>query len=157
MAEKKPQKKEADDFRYLVRLASTDLDGHKSLATGLATIKGVSHRLSVVIAAHAGIDRSMKVGNLSDAQIEKLVKALEEVADYVPEWLRNRQNDVETGEDLHLIGSEIDIQLREDLNRLKKIRSWRGVRHEKRLPVRGQRTKNNGRTGMTVGVQRKKV
>jgi small subunit ribosomal protein S13 len=99
----------------------------------------------------------MKVGNLSDAQIEKLVKALEEVADYVPEWLRNRQNDVETGEDLHLIGSEIDIQLREDLNRLKKIRSWRGVRHEKRLPVRGQRTKNNGRTGMTVGVQRKKV
>ena len=56
-----------------------------------------------------------------------------------------------------MVGSEITIMLREDLNRLKKIRSWRGHRHEKRLPTRGQRTKNNGRFGGAVGVQRKDV
>ena len=67
----------------------------------------------------------------------------------------NRRHDPESGEDRHMIGTEITIMLREDLNRLKKIRSWRGHRHEKKLPTRGQRTKNNGRFGSAVGVQRK--
>lgn len=61
----------------------------------------------------------------------------------------------DSGEDIHYIGTEVEITLKEDLNRLKKVRSYRGVRHENNLPVRGQRTRSNGRTGMTVGVQRK--
>ena len=70
--------------------------------------------------------------------------------------MRNRRKDLYTGKDLHLIGSEIDLIKREDINLLKKIRAYRGIRHEKGLPVRGQRTRSHKRTGLTVGVIRKK-
>jgi len=145
-----------EDFRYLVRMANTDLDGKKSIATGLTGIKGVNARLSRVIASHAKLERRQRLGDLSDEEIDRLTRSLEAVAEYTPGWMRNRRLDPDTGDDAHLIGTEIDITLREDMNRLKKIRSWRGLRHEQNLPVRGQRTKSNGRTGMTVGVQRKK-
>jgi small subunit ribosomal protein S13 len=49
------------------------------------------------------------------------------------------------------------MALREDLNRLRKTRSYRGIRHELGLPVRGQRTKSSFRTGRTIGVSRKKA
>ena len=145
-----------EDFRFLVRLASTDLDGKNTVAQGLTGIKGVNNRLSRVIVAETGLDQNEKLGNLSDEDIEKLGEALERIDEFIPGWMRNRQKDNDTGDDVHIIGSEIDLQLRDDLNRLKKIRSWRGQRHEHNLPVRGQRTKANGRTGLTVGVQRKK-
>ncbi len=146
----------SEDFRYLVRIQNTDLDGKKSVASGLTGLKGVNNRLSRVVADAAGLDRRQRLGDLSDEDIDKLVKAVEEIGDSIPSWMRNRRLDPDSGDDLHLIGTEIDMTVREDLNRLKKIRSWRGMRHEKNLPVRGQRTKSNGRTGITVGVQRKK-
>lgn len=145
-----------EDFRFLVRIASTDLDGKLSVAQGLTGLKGVNNRLAKVISAEAGLEKVERLGDLTDEQIATLTETLDDVAELVPVWMRNRQLDPESGEDVHLIGSEIDLTLRDDLNRLKKIRSWRGQRHERNLPVRGQRTKANGRTGITVGVQRKK-
>ncbi len=151
-------KKNADfgaDFRYLVRIVNTDLDGKKPFATALTYVPGVSHRLANVIAKETGIDPKTRIGTLKDEQLEKVVEAIEGVQDLVPVWMLNRRKDIESGEDRHMVGSEITIMLREDLNRLKKIRSWRGHRHERKLPTRGQRTKNNGRFGGAVGVQRK--
>ncbi|MHB1262715.1 MAG: 30S ribosomal protein S13 [Thermoplasmatota archaeon] len=153
-------KKTADygaDFRYLVRIVNTDLDGKKPFATALTYVPGVSHRLANVIAKETGIDPKARIGTLKDDQLEKVVEAIEGVQDLVPVWMLNRRKDIESGEDRHMVGSEITIMLREDLNRLKKIRSWRGHRHERKLPTRGQRTKNNGRFGGAVGVQRKDV
>jgi small subunit ribosomal protein S13 len=144
------------DFRFLVRIAATDLDGKKSVTQALTGVKGVHNRLSHVIVRQAGISPAKLMGDLSDDEIQRLTATLEGVEDFTPGWMRNRQKDLDSGDDAHLIGSEIDLMLRDDLNRLKKIRSWRGLRHEKKLPVRGQRTKANGRTGMTVGVMRKK-
>jgi small subunit ribosomal protein S13 len=143
------------DFRYLVRIVNTDLDGKKPFATALTYVPGVSHRLANVIAKETGIDPKERIGKLTDAQLQTVVEAIEGVEDLVPVWMLNRRKDIETGEDRHMVGSEITIMLREDLNRLKKIRSWRGHRHERKLPTRGQRTKNNGRFGGAVGVQRK--
>jgi len=143
------------DFRYLVRIVNTDLDGKKPFATALTYVPGVSHRLANVIAKETGIDPKTRIGTLKDDQLEKVVEAIEGVQDLVPVWMLNRRKDIESGEDRHMVGSEITIMLREDLNRLKKIRSWRGHRHERKLPTRGQRTKNNGRFGGAVGVQRK--
>jgi small subunit ribosomal protein S13 len=151
-------KKSADygaDFRYLVRIVNTDLDGKKPFATALTYVPGVSHRLANVIAKETGIDPKTRIGTLKDDQLQKVVEAIEGVQDLVPVWMLNRRKDIESGEDRHMVGSEITIMLREDLNRLKKIRSWRGHRHERKLPTRGQRTKNNGRFGGAVGVQRK--
>src|SRR5438132_10998930 len=67
----------------------------------------------------------------------------------------NRPKDWESGLDLHLVGSEVEVRLRDDINLMKMIRSYKGVRHETGQKVRGQRTRSNGRTGLTVGVTKK--
>jgi small subunit ribosomal protein S13 len=63
---------------------------------------------------------------------------------------------MDTGKDVHVVGSKLAISLREDVNTLRKIRAYRGIRHESGLPVRGQRTKSSFRTGGTLGVRRKR-
>lgn len=145
------------DFKYIVRLVNTDLDGKNQVAVGLARIKGIGNRVASLVADAAGVPRRDKLGDLSDEQVQKLSEALEGVADIVPPWFVNRAKDFETGEDLHLLGPEVDLRRRDDLNRLKKIQSYRGVRHLGGQKVRGQRTRSNGRTGLTVGVQRKAI
>ncbi|MBC7111537.1 MAG: 30S ribosomal protein S13, partial [Methanothermobacter sp.] len=96
-------------------------------------------------------------GYLSDEEIERLEEAIKNPAKYnIPSWMINRRNDYETGEDKHLIESDLEMCLREDLNRMRKTRSYKGRRHELGLPVRGQRTKSTFRKGSSVGVRRKK-
>ncbi len=146
----------SEDFRFLVRIENTDLDGKLTVVNSLTGIKGVNNRLSRLIAAEANLEKRKLMGNLTDDEIARLTDTLGRLGEFIPVWMRNRRHDPESGDDLHLSGSEINLTLRDDLNRLKKIRSWRGIRHERHLPVRGQRTKSNGRTGSTVGVQRKK-
>ena len=88
--------------------------------------------------------------------MEKLRAAVEGYAQKVPGWMVNRPKDVYTGEARHLLGTEVSTTLDEDINIMRKIRSYRGIRHETGQKVRGQRTKSTGRTGATVGVKRKK-
>ena len=145
------------DFRYIVRIANSDLDGTKQAMLALTGIKGIGHRMATVVCDVAGVPRSERIGKFSDGQIESVAKAVDTLAQHVPTWAVNRQFDVESGADLHLVGTGIDIVLRDDLNRLKKIRSYKGVRHEAGQKVRGQRSKANGRTGLTMGVQRTKA
>lgn len=68
----------------------------------------------------------------------------------------NRQKDIIDGKYQQLTSSNLDSKLREDLERLKKIRAHRGMRHYWGLRVRGQHTKTTGRRGRTVGVSKKK-
>jgi small subunit ribosomal protein S13 len=67
----------------------------------------------------------------------------------------NRPKDWESGLDLHAFGPDVEVRLRDDINLMKMIRSYKGVRHETGQKVRGQRTRSNGRTGLTVGVTKK--
>ncbi len=69
-----------------------------------------------------------------------------------PSWFLNRRKDVETGEDKHLITSDIAFTVRNDVEREKATNSWRGFRHMYGLKVRGQRTRTTGRKGGAVGV-----
>jgi len=151
------KKHEKDDFNYIVRLANTDIDGKKAVAQGLTTIKGVGAHMSVLIIDETGIDRSTKMGNLTDAQIEKIQIALGNITKNAPVWMLNRRKDYDTGKDIHLIGPEIDMRLRDEINIMKKIRSYRGIRHERGLSVRGQRTRANNRRGLALGVSKKRV
>lgn len=159
----KPQDKPVDeaaespDFKYIVRIANTDIDGKKNVEQGLASIKGIGIRLGEILADKAGIDRKYKIGDLSDEEVDKLIDVVNKVNEMTPPWTLNRQHDIETGADLHIYGAEIFTYKREDLNRLKKIRCYRGIRHERGHKVRGQRTRANGRTGLTVGVVKKSV
>lgn len=153
--ESKKEEDKKDDFKYIVRIANTDLDGDKAVVHALTAIKGVGNRVAEVLVNKTGIRRDETIGNLSDEEVDRLEKYLLELSDHTPGWLLNKQNDVWTGEDLHLLGSEMDMRKQEDINILKKIRCYRGIRHEKGLKVRGQRTKTHGRTGLTVGVVKK--
>ncbi|RLF63710.1 MAG: 30S ribosomal protein S13 [Thermoplasmata archaeon] len=147
---------EEDEFKYIVRIAATDIDGNKPVRYALTQIKGVGSSMAKLIAQSAGVDESVKIGNLSDEDIEKIDKTIASINEWTPHWMKNRRKDRETGEDKHLIGADIDLVRREDINLLKKIRSYRGIRHEKGLPVRGQRTRANKRSGLTVGVSRRR-
>jgi small subunit ribosomal protein S13 len=158
--EKEKAKKKVDrgpDFKYIVRLSNTDVNGEKNIVYGLTSIKGIGVHMATLIADKTKIDRYKKIGYLSDAQIEKLQELINNVKKNAPDWMLNHQKDYETGENIHLVGSDIDMRLRDEINIMKKIRSYRGIRHERGLPVRGQRTRANSRTGLTLGVSKKKA
>ena len=67
----------------------------------------------------------------------------------------NHPNEPLAGESPHLFGPDLETRRRDDINVMKMIRSYRGVRHERGQKVRGQRTRSNGRTGMAAGVLKK--
>ncbi len=75
----------------------------------------------------------------------------------IPDYFLNRQKDFKDGKYTQLIANQLDFKKREDLDRLRKMRSHRGMRHYFGLRVRGQHTKTTGRRGRTVGVSKKKA
>ena len=91
----------------------------------------------------------------SDEKVKEIEALVKSYVEYAPSWAINRQMDYETGADMHLFGNDLDIIQKDDINRMKMIRCYRGIRHEGRHKVRGQRTRSNGRHGLTMGVQRK--
>lgn len=154
----KPKKEDAvdDDFKYIVRISNTDIDGDKKLLHGLTSIKGIGIHISSLIIDNTGFDPNKKVGKLSDSEVEKIQQTVDRITELAPVWMLNHRKDYETGEDIHLIGSEIDLKLRDEINIMKKIRCYRGIRHESGLPVRGQRTRGNNRRGLSLGVSKKR-
>jgi len=155
--EKPVEKKVDENFRYIVRIMNSDIDGNKSLIMGIQNIKGVGPRVATVVAKRTGIKPSEKMGNLSEAQTEQIEKVISSYPEFAPHWAVNRQHDFETGEDMHTFGVDLDVSRKDDINRMKMIRCYKGVRHEQGQKVRGQRTRSNGRTGLTMGVSRQKV
>lgn len=152
----KKEESKSKDFKYIVRISNTDVDGDKKVVYGLSSIKGVSVKMATIIADNAGVNRYVKIGDLKDSEIEKIQTSINNITNIAPKWMFNHRKDYETGKDIHLIGTEIDLRLRDEINIMKKIRSYRGIRHERGLPVRGQRTKANNRKGLALGVSKKK-
>jgi small subunit ribosomal protein S13 len=153
-----PQKKKEHDenFNYIVRMVNTDINGESNIVQGLTQIKGIGRHLATFIADTAGVNRKLKFGNLPEPEIEKIKEVLENIDEYAPAWMLNYRNDVYTGEDMHLIGTDVNAHLRDDINMMKMIRSYKGVRHEYGLKVRGQRTSSNGRRGLALGVSKRR-
>ncbi|WP_370572357.1 30S ribosomal protein S13 [Methanomethylovorans sp.] len=145
-----------EEIRHLVRIMNTDLKGEMPVEYALTGIPGIGRRTSRILVESTGIDPLAVIGYLSDEDIAKLDQAINGFEQSMPIWMLNRQKDLVTGENKHLLGQDILLTLREDLNTLKKIRCYRGIRHERGLKVRGQRTKSTGRRGSTIGVSKKK-
>jgi small subunit ribosomal protein S13 len=156
-AEKPVEKKVDENFRYIVRIMNTDIDGNRSLMMGIQNVRGVGARVASVVAKRTGIKPSEKMGNLTEAQTEHIEKIIASYPEFAPAWSVNRQHDFETGEDMHVFGVDLDVSRKDDINRMKMIRCYKGVRHEQGQKVRGQRTRSNGRTGLTMGVSRQKL
>ncbi len=152
-----PRVSEQRQFKYIVRIAGTDINGKLKLVYGLSEIKGIGYTTALAVARTLGLDPFMRTGFLTEQEIRKLEEAVQDLTKLgLPSWLYNRRKDYETGKDRHLITSELLFVARRDIEREIRIQSWRGVRHRVGLKVRGQRTKTTGRLGMTVGVKKKK-
>ncbi len=147
-----------EEFKYLVRVAGNDLDGNKKAVYAVTKIDGIGKRVGRIACEMAGVNLEKKIGYLSDKDVQKLEKVVESFSSQsVPSWVLNRQKDYRSGKDEHLTSSDLILGLRNDLNLLRMIRCYRGIRHERGLPVRGQRTKSCFRKGASVGVSRKKI
>jgi small subunit ribosomal protein S13 len=145
-----------DDFSYILRMADTDMDGQKTLATALTAVRGVGARTAVQICKNTGFEPSSLAGHLTVEEQETLRIAIEGYAETVPLWMLNRQRDLETGDELHLTGQQVSLTLSDDINRLRTMKCYRGVCHASGNKVRGQCGRSNGRGGLTLGVNRKK-
>lgn len=148
----------AQEYRHIVRIIGTDLDGSGKLEYGLSRIRGLGINLSKAVVKKANLSGDLRVGNLTDADVQKIEDILKNPKKYeIPGWLLDRPKDLETGEDLHLMGPDLTLSVKSDIDDMKQIRSWKGTRHSLGLKVRGQRTKTSGRTGRAVGVKKKAI
>jgi len=146
------------EFRHIVRIRGTDLDGSKKLVYGLTKIKGVGVSLADAIVRVGGFRRDARLGSLTDTEIAKVDDVLSDPAKYsIPPRLLNRRKDAESGRDLHLVTADLTLKTKTDIDFMKNIRTWKGVRHSLGLKVRGQRTKTTGRSGKAVGVKKKLI
>ncbi len=152
MSEEEPQTAEEDELQYFVRIGQTDLDGTKSVERSLSEMNGIGRRTARIIADKAGVDRTATFGALEQETIDTVVELVENYAEEVPDWLTNRQKDFYTGETSHETGNDLQLTRQHDVNRMKMIDSYKGVRHKRGQKVRGQRTKSTGRTEGTIGV-----
>jgi len=155
--EKAQTQQKEDEKKYgerVVRILSEDIEGGMKIYAGLTKIKGVSWSLSNAVCTVMGVDRNRKVGSLSAEEVKKISDFLKNPK--IPKFLLNRNSDFETGKDMHKVGTDLELQTEFDIKRLKKIKSYRGIRHGAGLPTRGQRTKSNFRKNRRKGAGIKK-
>ena len=143
------------NFRYIVRVANTDLDGTRPTGLALTGVGGVGLRLAEVACRLANVPAAEMIGNLSEETVEGIEATLNALPTKVPLWMVNHTREPLMGESLHYIGPDLETRRRDDVNIMRMVRSYRGVRHERGQKVRGQRTRSNGRTGMAAGVLKK--
>jgi small subunit ribosomal protein S13 len=122
----------------MVRIAGVDLPAEKNIATGLTYIYGIGEALSKKILERSGINPAQKVKNLTESNVVALRDAIKEYA----------------------LEGDLRREVSLDIKRLIDIGAYRGMRHRKGLPCRGQRTRTNARTKRgkrkTVGMGKKK-
>ena len=146
-------------FRHIIRVASTDLDGNLKVPYALTKIKGINIRYAEILTKIVNIDPDQRLGFLPDRDIKKLEEIMKTKPEdnEIPFYLVNRQKDIKTGENDHVIGSKLMLVHKDDIGRMQRTKSLKGIRHQLGLKVRGQRTKSTGRRGQIIGVHRKKL
>eukprot|EP00004_Rigifila_ramosa_P003730 TRINITY_DN1397_c0_g1_i1.p1 TRINITY_DN1397_c0_g1~~TRINITY_DN1397_c0_g1_i1.p1 ORF type:complete len:164 (+),score=48.04 TRINITY_DN1397_c0_g1_i1:30-494(+) len=146
-----------DTFQHILRVLNTNIDGRQKAMFALTNIKGVGRRFANLVCKKAEIDTNKRAGELSNDEIERMVSIIQNPRQFkIPDWFLNRQKDIRDGKYSQVFANNLDNKLREDFERLRKIKVHRGVRHSLGLRVRGQHTKTTGRRGRTVGVSKKK-
>jgi len=147
-----------DRTRVIVRVLGADLDGERVVKHAILKIKGVGHSFANAFCAVAKIDPEKKLGSFTESEITNLEEQLKDPEKLgIPKWMLNRRRDIETGEDMHMTSSGVDVSEKFDIQRMIDKKTYKGARHMLGLPVRGQRTRSSFRRGKTVGVVRKAI
>lgn len=145
----------ASDYKHIVRIAGKDIAGSKKLITALSEIRGVGYNYSQVLLQSLNINPNLRVGFITDRELAEVEAAIRNPSKSgMPEWYVNRRKDIDTGSNQHLITSDLDFAISNDIDREKNVMSWRGYRHMFGLRVRGQCTRTTGRRGGAVGVKK---
>ena len=147
---------EDPDFKYIIRIANSDVSGEERLGFALTSIRGVGPRISNAIIQKLKLNPEELAGNLTDKNVDEIENAVKNINEFVPSWLLNRQKDYDTGENIHPVSVDLKMIHDDDLNRMKKVKSYKGIRHASGHKVRGQRTYSNGRRGLALGVSKRK-
>ena len=143
----------SSQYENLIRILGNDIPGEKKTLIGLTQVRGIGYMFANSILQILKIDPDSRIGTLSQENISSIEEMIQDPKSAnFPTWFLNRQKDVETGDDLHLLTSDIAFNIRNDIEREKGVFSWRGYRHMYGLKVRGQRTRCSGRKGGAVGV-----
>ena len=144
------------EFRHIARIGETDLDGTLKIVHAISRIKGIGMSMANAIVTKGNVDPDMRLGYLSEQDLDQLEDIIKNPAKYgLPDWILNRQKDLETGRNIHLSESDLVLQTKTDIDLMKATKSWKGYRHSYGLKVRGQRTKTTGRSAKAVGVKKK--
>ena len=145
----------SQEYRHIVRIAGKDVPGAKKMIIGVSQVRGIGYNFAKAILDVLKIDQNSNIGFLTESQVEEIEKVMKNPSSInVPSWFLNRRKDIDSGENLHLITSDIEFNVRNDIEREKNTNSWRGFRHTYGLKVRGQRTRTTGRKGGAVGVRK---
>lgn len=154
-AEPKKQKHQEEEFsETLVRIFGYDIPGSKNIYSGLTRIKGISWSISNALCKHLQIPLTKKISELSKEDVKHIEESLKNLP--VPDYLKNRRYDAETGKTVHLFSSDLDMKHEFDIKRLKEIKSYRGIRHALKQPTRGQRTRSHFRKKSQTAMRKKK-
>ena len=134
------------------RILGIDVPANKPIEYSLRSIYGIGPAISAVVLANAKIDPATRAHTLGEDELATIAKAIQSTT------IRPEQTRTENG--TILVEGDLRRKVTEDLKRLKSIKTYRGMRHARGLPVRGQRTQTNARTRKgvkkTVGAQSKK-
>ena len=146
-----------NEFVHILRVQNTNINGKQKAPFGLRQIRGLGRRFSVLTLKIAQVDCNKRSGEMNEDEIKTVNDIIARPTDYnIPKWFLNRQKDPKHGNWTQLISNNLDTMMREDLERMRKSKNHRGLRHYWGHRVRGQRTKSTGRCGKTLGVTRKK-
>jgi len=128
------------EFRDIVRIAETDIPGDMPLLYALKRVLGVGISLANAVIKKLGLKPNQFLGLLDEEQITKIDEIIRSPTKYgIPSWLVNRRRDKLIGEDRHIIGSALTLQIKKDIEQMINLGSWKGIRHSKGLKARGQR------------------
>lgn len=142
-AKAKPYTKPLVSNVKLIRILAKDLPGDKKIVHGLTMIKGISWNFSKAVCHKLKMDENKKIEDLTPEEIAKITEFVKNPQ--LPDYMLNRRRDFYSGENAHRIGVDLDLQREFDIKRLKKIKSYKGMRHILGQPARGQRTKSHFR------------
>lgn len=144
------------EFRHITRIAETDLEGTLKVTHAISKIRGIGINTADALVKKAGVKADLRLGFIPEQDLQKLEDMIRNPTKHgLPNWLFNRQKDVETGKNLHLVGSDLVLATKTDVDNMKASKSWKGYRHSYGLKARGQRTKTTGRKGKAIGVKKK--
>ena len=100
---------------------------------------------------------SFRAGEYKVREVERAINVIRKPAEFnIPIWLLNRRKDIDDGSNTQIISNSLDTKLREDIERLKKMRAHRGFRHHWGVKVRGQHTRTTGRKSHKAATAPKK-